>query len=150
MAEKWSINRLSDETGFDRRSIKKWLTAADKAPCDVDGKTDYYSLRDFIDAVVAKDKPADPGGEGDAFERKATLQGDILEIEKAKLALTVLDTEEVFRVLENRDIAIRQVILGCDLPEETKDKILNDLRTININDILAERSVDSGVTEASQ
>jgi hypothetical protein len=149
--EKWSINRLYTETDFDRRTIKRWLDSADKAPVDVDGKTEFYSLRDFIDAAIESARPSGgDGGENPELTRKTRIQADILEIEKAKLNLTVLDTEEIFRVLENRDIALRRVIITSELPDATKDKILNDLRSIDINDILAERSVSAGLAAASQ
>lgn len=152
MPDKWSINRLADETGYDRRSIKKWLANADKAPCDVDGKVEYFTLRDFIEAAIENERPAGgvDGGENPELTRKTRLQADILEIDKAKLQLTVLDTEEVFRVLENRDIAIRRVVTTCELPDSVKDKILNDLRSINIDDILAERSVTAGTVAAGE
>lgn len=149
MPEKWSINRLSDETGFDRRSIKKWLESADKAPCDVDGKVDYYSLRDFIDAVVHNEMPEGEGGE-DELRRKTALQADLLEIDLAKARDQVLDADEIFLVLANRDLALRRVIETSDVPNEVKDKLLNDLKNISINDILAERQVSEAVSSEGE
>lgn len=151
MSEKYSINRLYTETDFDRRTIKRWLDTSGKAPVDVDGKTEFYTLRDFIDAAIECARPATvDGGENPELTRKTRLQADILEIEKAKLELTVLDTEEIFRVLENRDIALRRVILTSELPDATKDKILNDLRSISIDDILAERNVSAGIAASGE
>lgn len=145
MTEKWSINRLSDETGYDRRSIKKWLENAGKAPCDVDGKVDYYTLRDFIDAVVQNEMPKCDGDAAAELERKTRLQADLLEIELAQKRNEVLSADEIFLVLSNRDLAIRRVIETADMPDAAKDKVFNDLKSIRIEDILAERKAAEGV-----
>src|SRR5437667_261796 len=81
MTQNWSISGLSDEIGMDRRTIKKILS--ETAPCDIDGKTEFYKLQDFVSALIAYHA----GDEGaTALERekvrKTSLEADLLEIEK--------------------------------------------------------------------
>lgn len=156
MPEKLTINWACDNSNHCLQSWRRWMEDAGREPFEIDKKTAFYTFQDFLVAYaqneIKKAKASSPiiDEAEDELTRKTRLQADILEIEKAKLQLTVLDTEEVFRVLENRDIAIRRVITTSELPDPVKDKILNDLRSINIDDILAERSVASGTTTAGE
>jgi hypothetical protein len=151
MPEKWSINRLYTETDYDRRTIKRWLDSAGKAPCDVDGKTEYYTLRDFIEAAVENARPASSdGGENPELTRKTRLQADILEIDLAEKRNEVIPSETAFRVLENILVAFRRRILTSNLPQETKDDFLKELQQeIKIEDFIEQREFDRGTPAES-
>lgn len=136
----WTINALATETEFERSSIKKWLSSAGKKPVAIEGREEHYRLRDFIDAVVEKELTKREPRSGQ-LERKTKLQADILEVELARVRNEVVEAEEVFRVLANRDIAIRRIILTSSLPPADQDQILRDLVNINIDDIMAERQM---------
>jgi hypothetical protein len=143
MTQDWTINSLSEETGLDRRTIKKILK--DTAPNDVDGKNEFYKMVDFVRALVEYHKP---DNSSDALERekvrKTAAEADILEVERARIRNEVIETETVFRVIENRDIAIRRTILTSELSDERKDAILRELQRVTVQDFLEQRDYDQG------
>lgn len=146
MRETWSINRLSNETGKDRRTVKKILQEAE--PCEWEGEHPLYHLRDFIAALEQKDQDG-----ATALEREKTRltakQADREEIALARDRNAVLETETVFRVWEHIATAIRRTVLTSKLTQEEKDQCLNELRTLTINDFLEQREFDQGaVAEA--
>jgi phage terminase Nu1 subunit (DNA packaging protein) len=152
MTADWTVNSLSEETGLDRRTIKKIL--ADTAPVESDGKTDFYKLSDFIKALIEYHKP-----KGDASEaalvaartRLTNADADIREVERARIRNEVMETETVFRVIENRDLAIRRTILTTpDLTDERKDAILRSLQQVTLEDFLEQREFDQGAPAESE
>src|SRR5262245_17520012 len=108
MLEKWSISRLNEETGKDRRTIKKILSAT--APAETTDKTEFYLLKDFISALESY--CAGEGGNLEAEQTRLTkAKADIAEVERARIRNEVLETETVFRVWENVALSIRRTIL---------------------------------------
>lgn len=145
MTEDWTINRLSDETGLDRRTLKKILQ--NTAPNDVDGKSEFYKLADFIKALIEYNKPKGEGTQEALIREKVRLtaaDADIREVDRAKALNLVLDTETVFRVWENICISIRRTILTSPLPTAQKDSILNELRSLKIEDYTEQQEFEEG------
>lgn len=143
MTENWSISRLNEETALDRRTIKKIL--AETAPCDANEKTDFYKLADFIQALIAYHK--DQSGASTLEREQARLtsaKADIAEVDRARIRNEVVEVETVFRVIENIFVSIRRTILTCPLPQEQKDAILNELRSLKIEDLVEQREFDQG------
>ena len=145
MAEKWTINRFADETGYDRRTVKNAVTRAEREP-EIDGRFEFYTLRDLVEAMSAR--PAIAEKESSALEeqlaRKASRQADLLDIDLAERRNQVLQTETVFHVWENVIVAIRRLILTSKLPNADKDAILNELRTLPIEAFLEQLDFDQG------
>jgi phage terminase Nu1 subunit (DNA packaging protein) len=145
MTEDWSISRLNEETSLDRRTIKKIL--ADTAPHDVDGKTEFYKLADFIKALVEYHKPKGDGSESALIRERTRLtaaDADIREVERARVRNEVMETETVIRVWENICVAIRRTIETSPLPIQQKDSIFNDLRSLKIQDYLEQQGFTEG------
>lgn len=145
MPERWTINRFADETGFDRRTVKKSVDASEREP-EIDGRQEYYTLRDLVEAM--SQRPAQKTKEASALEielaKKTARQTEILDVELAKLRNQVLETETVFRVWENVIVAIRRLILTSPLPEKQKDAILEQLKTIPIEAFVEQLDFDQG------
>jgi hypothetical protein len=136
------------------RSWKRWLDAAGKEPFDSDGRADFYTFQDFLDAYafneVSKVRVSKDGGDADALTRKTNLQADILEIELAEKRNEVIPSETAFRVLENILVAFRRRILTSNLPQETKDDFLKELQQeIKIEDFIEQREFDQGTPAES-
>lgn len=141
MAEKWSINALSDECGLDRRTIKKLLTTAE--PADWDGENALYWMRDLVEALREKQQ-----SEKDELIKQQTrlteVNADIAEVSRAERRNEVIETETAFRVWENIGLAVRRVILVSELDEQSKDRILTELRSLKVEDFLEQREFDKG------
>jgi phage terminase Nu1 subunit (DNA packaging protein) len=143
MADKWTINRLADETGYDRRTLKKILATTD--PCDANETSDLYWLSDFCRALVGYNAPEQSTGDLEAEQTRLTsVKADIAEVERARLRNEVIETQTVFNVWENVGASIRRTILTSPLPPEQKDAILNELRSLKIEDFLEQREFDQG------
>lgn len=143
MVEKWSISRLNEETGLDRRTIKKILR--DVAPFDQDEKTDYYTLADFLAAYRRYYEPKQSGTSLEREQARLTAaKADIAEVERARIRNEVIEVETVFRVWENIIVAIRRTILTSPLPQTQKDSILNELCSLKVEDLLEQRDFDEG------
>lgn len=146
MTQDWTVNGLSEETGLDRRTLKKILQQT--APHDVDGKTEFYKLSDFIKALREYDKPKGAASESELLAARTRLtnaDADIREVERAKVRNEVIDTATALRVIENRDIAIRRTILTSELSDERKDAILRELqKAVTVADILEQQADDCG------
>jgi phage terminase Nu1 subunit (DNA packaging protein) len=150
MTSTWTVNSLSEETGIDRRTIKKIL--ANTAPQDVDGKTEFYKLADFIAAMREYDRPKGDGSEAALVREKVRLtaaDADIREVERARIRNEVIDVETVLRVIDNRDLSIRRTILTSDLSDDRKDAILRELqKAVTVEDILEQQDfVDGAASE---
>lgn len=86
MTKTHSINGLSDLSGLDRRTIKKFLLA--KFP----GHTsEDWTLREFTQGLIEFYKPK--ATEAEERKRRTTLQADLLEIEKRRLTQELIETE---------------------------------------------------------
>ena len=143
MTRDWSINALADETGMDRRTIKKILQ--DVPPSDIVAENPVYRLKDFIDAIVLRERG---GGEGELEKeriRKTRAEADILEVERARVRNEVIEVDVALHVIENRDVAIRRIIITSKLSKEEQDSILHELQSINIEALLEQREFDSGI-----
>ncbi len=141
MTKNWSISELNEETGMDRRTIKKVL--GETAPCDVDGKTEFYKLADFIHALTKRSDESQTALE-EARTRLANTQADIAEVDRARLRNEVLEVETVFRVWENIAISIRRTVLTSALGDLEKDAILHELENLKVQDFMEQREFDKG------
>lgn len=141
MREKWTINRLHDETLMDRRTIKKVL--GETKPVESDGKSDYFHLSDFLEAW-RKHLAVDRETLNLTVEqaRLTAANADIAEVKRAKLRHTVIDVESVFQVWENIGVAIRRTILTSGLTEKEKDHVLNELQSLNIDALVEQQEFD--------
>lgn len=141
MLEKWSINRLAEESGMDRRTIKKRLELAE--PCDFDGEDPLYHLRTFLDALMERDK-----GEGVTLEKERTrlltADADIREIDRAERRHEVVPVDLAFQVVSNMFFSIRRTIETSPLPNEQKDEIFEQMRGLKVEDFLNELKFEEG------
>jgi phage terminase Nu1 subunit (DNA packaging protein) len=141
MREKWSISRLSDETLIDRRTIAKIL--GNTSPMDSDGKTAWYYLSDFIEAMRGHDKSKSASGDLEAEKTRLTaVQADIAEVERAKRRNEVIEAEAVARVWENIAVTVRRTILTSALSNAEKDHILSELKSMSLEAILEQQEFD--------
>lgn len=143
MTENWTINRLADETGLDRRTIKKILQ--DYTPTDTDGKSDFYKLADFIEAMRKHDKPEPGEGDLEAEQTRLTaVKADIAEVDRARIRNEVIETQTVFNVVESVFVAIRRTIITSGMDQDRIDACLNELRSLKIEDFLEQSEFDQG------
>jgi phage terminase Nu1 subunit (DNA packaging protein) len=149
MIEKWTINRLNEETGLDRRTLKKILQETD--PCDFDGKSELYRMTDFIKALRIYDAPRNGGNMEDAklrlVQEQTRLTGenaDIAAVEKARVRNEVIETSTVFNVWESVAVSIRRTILTSGMSQDRIDACLNELRSLKIEDFMEQQEFDSG------
>lgn len=151
MLEKWSINRLSEESGKDRRAVKKILSNVEPCGIEVNG-TELYFLKDFVAAIEnAEEKNEKTADYWQEQTRLTRAKADIAEVERARIRNEVIETETVFRTWENVGVSIRRTILTSNLSQEEKDSILNELQSLKIEDYLEQREFDQGTpTEISQ
>ena len=146
MREKWTVNRLSDETLIDRRTIGKIL--GNTSPIDSDGKASWYYLSDFIEAFREHIK-GKSGGDLEAEKTRLTAaQADIAEVERAKKRNEVIEAEAVVKVWENIAVAIRRTILTSALSNAEKDHILSELKSMSIDAILEQQEFDEETGES--
>jgi hypothetical protein len=127
MTEDWTINRLSDETGLDRRTLKKILQ--NTAPNDVDGKSEFYKLADFVKALREYDKPKGEGSEGDLIRERTRLtaaDADIREVERALLKGEVIKTDVFIAGLQNLFIPLVRAIWTSNLTKAEKTTLINE------------------------
>jgi hypothetical protein len=127
MTEDWTINRLSDETGMDRRTLKKILQ--NTAPHDVDGKSELYKLRDFIQALVEYNKPKDGGSEAALIYERTRLtaaDADIREVERALLKGDVIKSDAFITGLQNLFIPLTRAIWTSNLSKAEKTTLINE------------------------
>jgi hypothetical protein len=127
MTEDWTINRLSDETGLDRRTIKKILQ--DTAPHDVDGKSEFYKLADFTKALIEYYKPKGSGSETALITERTRLtaaDADIREVERALLKGQVIKTDVFIAGLQNLFIPLVRAIWTSGLTKQEKTALINE------------------------
>lgn len=153
MPEKLTINWAADNSGSCFRSWKRWLESAAREPFDSDGNVFFYTFQDFLTAYAANEiakiqkKKTDSGDgeDADAFARKASLQGDILEIDLARARNEVIPSETAFRLMENVLVALRRRILTSNLPQESKDEFLKELqKSFTDEDFVEQQEFDQG------
>jgi phage terminase Nu1 subunit (DNA packaging protein) len=148
LVEKWSINRLSDETGKDRRTIKKIL--AEVRPIDQVSGDDVYSLRDFMDAWLAYESPSGPTRSLEAEKTRLTrAQADIAEVERAERRNQVLPLDAISRTWDNIALSWRRTITTSELSDTEKDSLLAELQSVTVNAYLENADVEE-LPEAEQ
>jgi len=133
MKNDWTINALADETGLDRRTIKRLFTAAGKEP--------PYTLRDFVEALQAG-----ASGRSEMVKqrlKKLTAEARIAEAEAGKIEGSLVSAEGVFHIYANLCVSIRQVIKASGLSEVEKHEVLKQLREISIEDLIAEPTANA-------
>lgn len=131
MREKWSINRLCEETLIDRRTIKKIL--GNTSPIDNDGKSDFYYLSDFIEAIQSATK-AKAGSAAELIAEKVrdtreSADGKALANEEKRGI--VVEIADLCRRLEPIYVAFVQIIHGSKLSDEDKAQLLERLHSIH-------------------
>jgi hypothetical protein len=127
MTEDWSISRLNEETGLDRRTIKKILS--DTAPHDVDGKTEFYKLADFIKALQEYSRPKGDGSETALIRERTRLtaaDADIREVERALLKGDVIKSDAFITGLQNLFIPLTRAIWTSNLSKAEKTTLINE------------------------
>jgi phage terminase Nu1 subunit (DNA packaging protein) len=142
MTGTWTANSLADETGLDRRTVKKIL--ANTAPVDVERiekgqrkDLEYYTLKDFVEALILYHRKGEGGGISDLEEEQARLtkhRANIAEMEESRMRGDLLPVDSVFGFLENVIVRVRQEILSVPttrlVTEADLTKILNELYSL--------------------
>lgn len=144
--DKWTINRLADETGMDRRTVKKILTEGDAAPCDTDGKSDFYTLADFVSALIKYHKPK---GSGLALEKELKARADRKTAERE---YEILDRQYFPRMAvreawENTVATIRQRILN--IPNKLESQFYSGMTGAEVRH-KAQEAVNEVLTECAK
>jgi hypothetical protein len=113
----WTANRLSIETGLDRRTIAK-LMAGHEPP---------YTLRDFVRALQAGG-----GGRTDfaaARLRKLVAEAQLAELELKERNKTVVRTSFVVPFFEELVVSVRNTVKNIDsIPYEKKVEITSEIK----------------------
>lgn len=153
MLEKWSINRLAEESGMDRRTVKKRLEKAE--PCDFTPEQDpLYRLRTFLDALREHDE--DGASNLDKERTRLTkAQADQAELNLSIARNEVLPVEVAFQACSNVLFAVRRSVETCEfecpkcrerqqLPNETKDAVYNEIQGFTPESIVSEKKFEEG------
>lgn len=152
MTQDWTVNGLSEETGIDRRTIKKILQ--NTAPHDVDGKTEFYKLSDFVKAIREYDKPKGAASESELLAARTRLtnaDADIREVERALVKGEVIKTDVFIAGLQNLLIPLTRAIWTSNLSKEEKTTLINECNNAcSVNYFLGIAEANQVDTEASE
>jgi phage terminase Nu1 subunit (DNA packaging protein) len=135
MLEKWSLNRLSHETGMDRRTVKKHLEKAE--PCDFNGEDPLYRLADLIAALREREKSDKADYEAEKT-RLTKAQADQAELDLSVSRKEVVPVAIAFQCVSNMLFAVRRIIEMSELPNDRKDAIFNELQSMKPDDFITE------------
>lgn len=142
MLEKWSINRLAEEAGMDRRTVKKRLEKAE--PCDFTPEGDpLYHLRTFLDACLAKEEDGESNYELEKT-RLTKVQADHAELDLSLARKEVVPVDLAFQTVSNMFFSVRRVIETSPLPNEQKDEIYEQLSGLKPEDFVNEMKFEEG------
>jgi phage terminase Nu1 subunit (DNA packaging protein) len=141
MLEKWSINRLSEEAGMDRRTIKKRLEQVE--PCDFQDGDPVYRLRDFIGALLGHDKDGASNLEAEKT-RLTKAQADQAELNLSVSRKEVVPVDIAFQVVSNMFFSVRRIVETSGLVVEEKDEIFEQLRGLQATDFVNEVKFEEG------
>lgn len=136
MLEKWSISRLSEETGMDRRTVKKYLE--EYSPCDQDEKTEYYHLRDLIHSIQGRDNEGATNLEKERTRLTRSEANRSIMAER-KMKNELLEPDPVLAGMENVAGAMKRIILSSKLTIVDQDALLNELRNLDLKEILEQQ-----------
>jgi phage terminase Nu1 subunit (DNA packaging protein) len=141
MLEKWSVNRMANEAGMDRRTVKKLLEKSE--PVDFDAGDPVYHLRQLIDALREKESAADASLEREKT-RLTKAQADQAELDLSVSRKEVVPVDIAFQTVSNMLIAVRRVIETSDLANEGKDAIYTELQNLKPSDFVSEAKFEEG------
>lgn len=122
MLDKWTTNRLADETGMDRRTIKKILEKVE--PVDHNDQSALYHLKDFLDALVSRQSGA--GDEAELLAEQTRLtkaKATREEIAMWKDQGELVSIEALVLVMSTRLAEIRRIIQTSPLAVELQDRM---------------------------
>lgn len=102
-AKKFSINALSDKTGIDRRTLKKWLGDTEGS----NGST--FTLDQALDAIR---KNRDTKGKNSALDRVRNAQADRAELQVAILKRDYVRRADVEVWVADMILNAKKVLLG--------------------------------------
>jgi phage terminase Nu1 subunit (DNA packaging protein) len=141
MLEKWTINRLSTETGLDRRTLKKWLEKSE--PADFDGDAPLYHLATLIEAMRARESEGASNLETEKT-RLTKAQADQAELNLAMARNEVLPTDVSFQACSNVLFAVRRVVETSGLTNAEKDDIYREIQAFKPEALIAEKQFEEG------
>jgi phage terminase Nu1 subunit (DNA packaging protein) len=124
----YTVNALSNATGFDRRTLTKWLATVE--PVESNSKGDHYSLRQLVDSAIAARSVGETTLEAERI-RETHHKANILELDEKVRRGELVETATVQQTLDNIGFAIRRVITTSHLPDRDKDAILAELRSLS-------------------
>src|SRR5687768_13860861 len=126
----WSISALSEETGLDRRTIKKRLALVKPADTTPAGDPLYAGQVAFPALFGVEHKPQNIA---ESEARKKEAEASLAELQLARERNQVVEVESVLRVWQNIAIAIRQVIKHSSLSDVEKQECLRQIRELNVD-----------------
>jgi hypothetical protein len=146
MTQNWTINGLAEETGMDRRTIKKILSTT--APNDIDGKNEYYKLGDFVQALIAYHSDGAGGTLEKEKIRKTKLEADYLKIKIGEAEKNLIPVEFVEKAWESQMTSLRQAVMFSAMSEDAKRESLETLMQIPVDEYFSYSKEQSDESEA--
>lgn len=123
---------------MDRRTIKKVL--ANVAPIDETAAGGVYALRDFIEALLERERSGSALTNYEAEKTRLTAaQADIAEVDRAERRDEVLRVETILGVWQNLAYSIKRVILQAKISTAEQDSILSELKSVTMNAYLEQK-----------
>ncbi len=119
---KWSLNKIAEETGFARQTIKNKMVSGNIEP-DSEG---CYTTRQML-AAIAGDYHAEK-------TRMTAAQADLAEMERDERAHLLIASELVAKVWTEALGNLRATVMAADLPKVTRAQLIKQLKDIPICD----------------
>lgn len=140
----WSISALSEETGLDRRTVKKRLTHVE--PAKQDDKGAVYHGRDAFPALFGA-SGADVSTIDESEARLKAAQADIEELKRDKLREESIEIESAYRLWEGICGAVRQKMDA--LPAKTESRLRPNMKSAEVRKLL-ENEIDEILTDLAK
>jgi len=128
---KWSLNKIAEETGYARQTIKNKMVAANIEP-DAEG---FYTTRQML-AAVAGDYHAEK-------TRMTSAQADLAEMERDERARLLIPSDVVATVWTDALTGLRSIVMAADIPKVTRAQLIKQLQEIPIGDYKETTAPDS-------
>lgn len=128
----FSITALADLTGFDRRTVVHRLESAEGKK---EGRFYKYTVRQLIDSLLEQAKGrVDEISLEDERAQLARAQREKLEREAQLAEGKLLEADDVLHVWAGIITQMRQKILNSEANEELKAELIEELRSVDLEE----------------
>jgi phage terminase Nu1 subunit (DNA packaging protein) len=147
--ELWSVNRLAEQTGKDRRTVKKLLAQVDPADYqDGNEKFPLYRGQEAFAAIYEGNGADDKVGRMAEYEaRILAAKADKEEIERDEMLGKLIELAVVSRVWEDATLTVKTVLRG--VPAKLKSQYYKGMDERKFGELL-EVELDGVETELSK